>query len=78
MKHIESEYDNRLIILIQCLDTLLSDLALKANEDPDLLLYKSLYGVSQKMSTQEDQESTLDKIYRVYPALKQLVIGEKQ
>ncbi len=78
MKHIESEYDTRLTTLILCLDDVLSNLALSLNQDPDLLLYKHLYGVSQKMSNPEDTESTLDKIYRVYPALKQLVIGEQQ
>ena len=73
MKHIESEYDNRLIMLVQCLDNLLGTLALKVNEDPDLLLYKSLYQASIEMLSQEDPESIIDRTFQVYPALRQLI-----
>ena len=73
MKHIESEYDHRLIILIQCLDNLLGDLALKINEEPDLILYKSLYQASQQILAQEDRQTIINRTFKVYPALRQLI-----
>ncbi len=76
MKCIESLHDKRLVVLVQCLDNLLGTLALNLNEEPDLILYKSLYQASQKVLAQPEQSTLSDRTFQVYPVLKQLITGE--
>ena len=73
MKCIESLHDKRLVVLVQCLDNLLGTLALNLNEEPDLILYKSLYQASQEILAQEDREIIINRTFQVYPALRQLI-----